>query len=516
MKRIIESSTQSFSNIGFKAGMLAAIIVFAVSCRCCFAADEFQDLVNKIPRSANAVVLLNMDKAKNTPLGLKEKWSEKIEDAFEAGLVRVPPQAKRFVLASQIDFDFMQPLWEAAIIELDEDISSTDMAKIRHGTLDTIEGLPAVARPNDTYLVKLGPKLIGAMGPANRQAVVRWIRDIRKPLPPPLSPYLQKAAVYSDKAGSEIIMAIDLDGVFSYKRISKYLKAREARLKEWEADLSQLAKLLDTIKGARIGVRIGEEPSAMVVIDLQGDASFTEPYARQLILQFMSDRGGAINDVYSWTAKAKMNEISLAGKLSKTGLRRLLSVIDSPAADVGDAEVSPGEEQAIMAKASLKHYRAVASIFDNLKSDMKDIRTISSTAVWFDRYAKRIERMPVLNVDEQLLQYSAFVANQFRQASLAVKNMGIQSGVRQAQIISSGGDGYNADYGYRYGAYGAYNGGGDVYGMGEVKAVGAERRVVRAEEKSIAATDVQQIRQQIIAATADIRRKMSQKYQMEF
>jgi hypothetical protein len=504
----------------FKAGMFAAIVAFAVSSRSGFAADEFQDLVNKIPRSANAVVLLNMDKAKNSPLGLKENWSAKIEQAFEDGLVRVPSQAKRFVLASQIDFEFMQPLWEAAVIELNEDLSSTDINKMRHGTLDTIEGLPAIARPNDTYLVKLAPKLVGAMGPANRQAVVRWIRDTRKPMPPPLSPYLQKAAVYSDSSGSEIIMAIDLEGVFSYKRISKYLKSKEDRLKEWDANLGQLAKLLDTVQGVRIGVRIGEEPSAKVVIDVNGDASIAEPYAKQLILQIMSDRGMAINDVYSWTAKTKENEISLAGKLSKVGLRRLMSVIDSPAADTGaDAEASPGEQQATMAKASVKHYRAVTSIFDNIKSDMKDIKTITSCATWFDRYAKRIERMPVLNVDPELLQYSAYVANQFRQASMAVKTMGIQAGVRQAQVTGGGGsyDGdYGYGYGYRYGAYGAYNGAADIYGMGDVKAVGAERRTIRAEEKSIAATDVQQIRQNIAAASADIRRKMSQKYQIEF
>ena len=84
--------------------------------------------------------------------------------------------------------------------------------------------------PNDTYLVQLGPKTLGAMGPANRQAVVRWIRDIRKPTPPPLSPYLQKAAVYSDEAGSEIIMALDLEGVMSFERVGKYLKAHQKEL----------------------------------------------------------------------------------------------------------------------------------------------------------------------------------------------------------------------------------------------------------------------------------------------
>ena len=96
--------------------------------------------------------------------------------------------------------------------------------------------------------------------------------------------------------------------------------------------------------------------------------------------------------------------------------------------------------------------------------------------------------------------------------------MGIQSGVRQAEVTSGSVDGGDYGYGggYRYGAYGAYNGGADIYGMGTVKAVGEQRRVIRAEEKATAATDIQQVRQNIIAATADIRRKMTQKYQMEF
>ena len=62
----------------------------------------------------------------------------------------------------------------AAVIELNEDLSSTQLEKMRHGTLDTIEGRPAIVRSNNTYIVKLAPKTVGAMTPANRQAVVRW------------------------------------------------------------------------------------------------------------------------------------------------------------------------------------------------------------------------------------------------------------------------------------------------------------------------------------------------------
>ena len=227
MKRQPESSPRFSSGPRIPLGALAVLAVVAISSRCGFAADAFQELVNRIPRSANAVVLLNLEKAKQSPLGLKEDWKGKIQDAFAAGAARVPPQAARFVMASQIDFEFMEPLWEAAVMDLDEAIPLGPLAKARGGTLETIEGLPALSLPNDTYLVQFGPKTLGAMAPGNRQAVVRWIREVRKPSPPPLSRYLQKAAVYSDKTGSEIIMALDLDGVMSFERVAKYLKSHQ-------------------------------------------------------------------------------------------------------------------------------------------------------------------------------------------------------------------------------------------------------------------------------------------------
>ncbi len=498
----------------------AALAVLALWGRNSLAADEFQDLVNRIPRSANAVVLLNVEKAKNSPMGLAENWSANIEQAFESGLTRVPPQAKRFILASQIDFEFMEPQWDAAIIELEKNLSTTDIQKMRNGTLDTIEGYPAVVRPNDAYIVKLAPKLIAAMVPANRQSVVRWLRAMRKTPPPPLSPYLQKAAVYSDKAGSDIIMALDLDGVLSFERVGKYLKSKQDRLDKWGADLMQLTKLLESVQGVRIGVRIGDEPSAMIVIDLKGDASIASSYAKPLILQILSDQGAAINDLQSWTAKAEGHEISLAGKLSKSGLRRLMSVVDTPSSEnLGEEkQVSPGELPAIRAKASLKHFKAVTAMANDLKADMKNSKTLASNALWFDKYARRIERLPTLNVDPELLKYSAFVADQLRKASLAVKTMGIQTGARSAQVTS--GD-VSSSYGYpttRWGSSGYYGGSGGYYQdqTAGLKAAGEERRAIKAEERGIAATDVQTIRQAIISATAKIRREMTDKYQTQF
>ena len=509
------------SSIRFSCWLTAALALFLVLNQCGFCADEFQDLVNLIPRSSNAVVLLNMEKAKNSPLGLKEGWKDKFENAFESGMVMVPPQATRFVVASQMDFEFKEPLWEAIVMDLDQELSMEQIAQMRGGTPDTIEGLPALARPNDTYIVQLSPTRIAAMGPGNRQAVVRWIRDVRKPKPAPLSPYLQQAAVYSDEAGSEIIMALDLEGVMSFERVGKYLKSHEKDLKQWQekdkspASLTELAKLLSNIKGVRIGVRIGEQSTGKMVVDIDSDASPIASIAKPLMIQLLSDSGALINDFQSWTPQAKKNEFSLAGAFSQSGLRRLLSVVEPPvggdAVAAKGASVSPGELPAVQAKKSREYFRDVVGMANDLKDDMKNAKNLASTSMYCEKYAKRISRLPILNVDEELLQYSTFVADQLRQAAMSVKTMGIQTGVRSAQVTASGGNFYGDDgYGYRYGAYGRYAEGA------EVKAVGTERRAIGAQEKAVAATDVQSIRQAIMSATSDIRRKMTQKYQTEF
>jgi hypothetical protein len=500
------------------------LALLAVWARAGLADDEFQQLVNQIPRSANQVVLLNMEKAKQSALGLKEDWSAKVEKAFESGLLRVPPQATRYVLASQIDFEFMEPLWEAAVIELSEDMSTAQIQKLRNGTLDTIEGLPAITRPNDTCIIKLAPKLVGAMAPANRQTVVRWIREIKKATPPPLSPYLQKAAVYSDEAGSEIIMALDLDGVMSFERVAKYLKAHQKQLDEWQSKserpmtLTDLASLLSNVQGIRIGVRIGETQASKIAVDFHSDASPISSFAKPLLLQVLADKGALLEDLQSWTVQTKGSEISLTGTLSASGRRRLLSVVESPVSENSLSQspgVSPGEQPATEAKKSREYFRTIVGMATDLKQDMRNAKNLASTQLFLDKYAKRIARMPILGVDEELLNYSAFVADTLRQATGSVKTMGIQSGVREAQI--TGADVYAGDYGYgggyRYGAYGAYGRRGQ---MAEVKAVEADRRVVRAEEKGIMATDVQKLRQDLIAATTEIRRKMTKKYQIEF
>jgi hypothetical protein len=486
---------------------------------------QFRELVDRLPRTANAIVILNMEKAKNSPLGKAEGWSVKVGQAFEAGISRVPRVATRFVLAAELDFQTMQPTWEVALMDTAQPLSQDEIIKQRRGIPDVVEKLPAVAMANNVILVQFAPTTFGAMGPANRQAVVRWVREVQSKSRQPLSPYLEKAAGYSDDAGTEIIMAVDLDGVFAWERVAKYLAKpeHEKMIRDANADVKTVTNLLAGIQGVRVGIRIGERPSGRVTVDFAHKVTISAPLAKRLLLTVLSDGGLRISDFDEWNVTVKETTVSLDGTLSLAGMRRLLSLIDSPASSESGSASDSGpsaDPKSAMLVASRDHYKAVTTLMKDLKEDMKDLKSLSHSMVFFDKYAKKIENLPILNVDEEMLAFSGWVAQQVRDCAGSVRTMGIRSGEREAHTFGDlgptvvGGRGAGA-----YGPYGGYGGYGVVYKydpLSEVKGTVAARRVVKSEERAIMASDVHTIRDQLLRANADIRRKMTQKYQVEF
>jgi hypothetical protein len=487
------------------------------------AENEFNLLANRLPRSTNALVLLDVKGAINSPLGEFEGWSKDLEKAFNAGITRVPPQAERFVLAAEIDFEYMKPIWEAAAVEIASPISLSQVIKKRGGTSDTIESFAAVALPEDAYLIKFDEHTLGAIGPANRKLAVNWMRDMKEGLK--LTPYLQKAANFSDSSGSEVIVAVDLYGAFSLERIVEYLKQKPA-IKEGDASIQKAAMFLASVQGVRLGIRLSNPPVAAVAIDCEQKCELDDQAAKDALLQVLADGGVLLEEMRDWKCSVKDHEVALSGKLTKDGLRRVLSLVDSPtssnktSADATESKTEPTAEsstpQSLMAEKTKQQYQAVTEMFDDLKKDLKTIDNLNVNATWFDRYAKRIERLPILNVDPVMLDYSSYVAASLRAASVSVRTMGIRGGSRQAQVDTSDVQ-YDYSYGYRSGWDGTTAWAAPyTAGVNEYKEVAQDRRKIRAEEKGIAATDIHKIRDNVIDATTKVRRAMTEKYQIEF
>jgi hypothetical protein len=200
-----------------------------------------------------------------------------------------------------------------------------------------------------------------------------------------------------------------------------------------------------------------------------------------------------------------------SGPLSKDGRRRVFSLIDTPTSALIAADQTPPSSEARQlagqVQATQQYFKKVTSLRDDLRGRSGEAKTIGQYALWLDNDARRIDRLPILDVDSQMLRYGRYVAARMRDASMALKGVGIQSGARTAQVYQTVTTSYNAYAGYGGGGYSYYN---------QWRNVDAEQRAIRAEERGKGATSARGIAQEIENETAKIRQEMTAKYRVNF
>ena len=115
-----------------------------------------------------------------------------------------------------------------------------------------------------------------------------------------------------------------------------------------------------------------------------------------------------------------------------------------------------------------------------------------------NKAAAEIDRLPVLNVDEELLAYGAGVSSSLRGMRNISKNAQLDYVYRKAQMQG------NQGYGYGYGGF---------YGGGSV--AGATTATYRQETALLQSNELA-VFTMLQEKTAEIRKKMTLKYQVEF
>ncbi|HVC95039.1 MAG TPA: hypothetical protein VND64_15190, partial [Pirellulales bacterium] len=356
---------------------------------------QFNELVSRVPSTANGLVLLNVKKILSSPQAVRENWKEKLDQAFAAGIVFLPPSADYCVLASQTDFESFEPVWEMAIMDLNHTPSLPLIARQYKGTLETVAGAPAVSLPDDRYMVSLGPKTVGMLSPANRQELGRWIRGAASGSRPNVAPYLQSALGYADDVGTEIILALDLADTFDVANAREKLDS-SAVLKGGKVDVEKVAKVLVSLKGVMLGIRTGEKVHGKIKVDFGEDVSLMADFAKPLLLEVLANHGLKIDDFDGWKAAVKGKQFSIEGDLTPGGLRRVLSVVDAPAMPSTTVQESASDEEpkddTYTVESTRKHFRSVQEVLKDLHADRRDSNTLAQVAGWFEIYAKRIDR----------------------------------------------------------------------------------------------------------------------------
>src|SRR5262249_29803352 len=139
------------------------------------------------------------------------------------------------------------------------------------------------------------------------------------------------------------------------------------------------------------------------------------------------------------------------------GLRKIASMIrtPAPAAEAGDMAYKSLDPGARAVTSSKKYFTSVTKILDDLQADKT--KSVKGQAGWYETYADQIDKLPILDVDPELIQFAASTSQNLRAMSASLKGISLESGYLQRQKAE--GQVYQApQYTGNYNAYGPYGG----------------------------------------------------------
>lgn len=462
-----------------------------------FAADE---LLKRVPAGANAMMVIDVGALEATPMAQAQGWAKKHEAAYVERPMMLPPEASRIVLASQLNFaGELNVDWEVAVMSLLEPLSMRSIARAEGGYLDKIAEADCAWVPSNAYFVSLDSKRLGVVFPANRQFVSRWARDDAGAIS---SGYLLVADKQVDRT-NQIVMAIDLKDVPQPHRLREHLQSSPA-LKTLSAKFDAIEKLILGVRGLTLKVSVGQLAKGTLRVDFSESPQVLGAQAKPLLLEALDNFGAKLPGLDQWTAKTEMKSIVLEGTFSTDALRRVFSLLELPSTKFSSlknelpdtpSEPSPPSPTA-KATASKAYFQGVSVLIEDLRKTLGDTR--DNHAVWMERYGRKVDALPVLNVDDDLLAWGARVGETFRVMALAERSGGIKAGVRKSSVYGN--------YQYNY----------DSYGYTNFRTNQSVKAQIDTEEKAQAKAVRFNNWKEIEDATAAIRKEMTKRYQTEF
>lgn len=476
------------------------IVAFSIATHISMAGAQLNQLAIRVPDAANALVVINAKAAYASQFAKAQGWNSGERHPHRDGMISLPAQVDKFLMAAEVDFEFMQPLWEVAVAHVRDMPAIEDIASRSGGKLDRIAGAEAVERPNDSVVVTLGPKVIGAFSPANRQQVNRWVRDSRRRKSAELSPYLADALLLAEQPSNHILLAFDLQGLLAPADVATRLANQDSQLAV-NADLESVANVAASIVGASLAVQLRDPAHGRLELRFSEKAEVITSVAKPLLLAMLSERGAEITGLNDWVVSSEGKTITLSGSLTPSGLRRILSVLSSPVGPMAARITSATSADEAVAKASQVYFQKVTGYLDDLFINGDQPASLYQAKLWIDRYARKIDDLDTYELDNEVVAFGQDVSALLYEIVNALDRSERRSDSREANLYDSGRR--------RYGRYGAY-------GYFEKSYVARDRELVQSDEANRGLQETKVIVDELRDLSVRTRAAMTKKYDLPF
>ncbi|WP_246151585.1 hypothetical protein [Rubripirellula reticaptiva] len=437
-------------------------------------------MLKRSPSPANAMGYVNVE-------SLNQLMSD-------AGFVdRVDENVQEFWFISDLNLMSLRPRWEAGYATLKESVDVDELAKQVGGYVDSVDGKDVVWSPQQTYLYPAKDNRLGVLRPADRSLLSGWLSPSTNVN---YTPFLEARANQPESYLS-MMLAIEVSDVFSPVPLAKRLSTfKSIKSKSPES----VAKTLASATGVSIIVGRRSLSECIVTIEFSTAPGSLKIIAADLFAEMLERSGSAAPEVLTWEVKVDGNNLSLQGPITESTLSGLLGIfsLESQAsrtvrlANDGGSQGKTEKEQ--MAYRSKNYFDEVDAIVEQTRKHKS--QTTGALAKWNDQRARAIDELGTLNVDPEMIQFGTSVAETLRGNALTVTQGNIDAGkIKASQSLNSGyyGDGY-------------YN----------ANSTADYQRVTNSYARGNAYANFKDALSQIDKLTAEVRRAMTAKYQIQF
>jgi hypothetical protein len=488
------------------------------------AQERITDLLGWVPGRTNLALFVDADAVGKSAIAKNEKWGTSGDPV--SGLDTLPTGVSRLVVASHYD-PRSGVDGEVFVARLKKPMTDADLLKGTGGTVDKIAGKNVVVTPNNRFVVNLAPGIAGAYQPANRQEAGRWLREASGSPPATLSPFLALAGA-GVGANTPVILVMDANDMFSPALVKARL-AKSTTFKDKAAKIAAVADLFGQLQYLTLSIGVTDKLVAELQLEFAAPAAALDGVAQEFMLEMLKRLGFHSTEMDSWTATVRSKTVTFSGPLTTASANDLLAPLLRPSLGALDQSqpLPEGAADQLKLKASQKYFQSVhKKMSDVKKSNPSSFEKL--TAI-FNSSARYIEELPLLNVDEELLDWGAAIATTFRTMGIVAQRAGgaisLAEANRAMSVVST--PDYATVGGYR-GGYGVGYGGGFVggYGWGYTGPTGSTSTTVVGNYGAIdnlqtvtsqnEAVYRRGVWQKIDAETLELRRKMVKKYNTEF
>ena len=379
------------------------------------------DVLKWVPESSNAIAVVRVKDLLASKLAKTEKWSDSNRQAYAAGLTAAPPWASMVIRSTNFRPGSQDIATTYSLFLSDRTITIGEIARHEGTKAETISGRPAVLSNRNAYFASLGPKLIGSVDPADRQAAARWIREGASDTSNPAITYLTQTI--KDFPAAEMIIAVDLTDAIATENALKWLQSLPEMAKA--SDLNRVADLYSKLLGVTLAVEVTDSITGRLELDFSEEVPADLQDATKLALfHFLTDAGADVTNLQNSTVKLEGKTLVLEIPMDVDGFQRVLSLIRSPHPDITNEQATnPNETNGV---ATLNYYDNVVHILNNLTRQSRNSTSYQRTATWHEKFAQQIEQLPTTGVDPEVVAYGYDTSKKLRSLASSLRGVPIE------------------------------------------------------------------------------------------